>query len=173
MGSRSTGARFPGREYPPPNSPWDCTANPIDLIPTTSTPSTIQVTRTADTWTSSSYNTYMYVPISIPSTLLTSGTITNLGTYTVYMSGSAELGSQRHIHPKFYAHGPLIGTRALPPGFKQAAATGARRRKTGASPPPGRLRCWVGIRADRTWTSSSIPAELQPSRSPKTSPPSR
>jgi autotransporter-associated beta strand protein len=70
------------------NSPWDCTANPIDLIPTSSSPSTIQVARTADTWTSSSYSTYVNMPISFPSTQLTSGSISGLGTYTVFMSGS-------------------------------------------------------------------------------------
>ena len=69
-------------------SPWNCAVTPIDLIPTSSSPSTVQVTRTSDTWTSSSYNTYMKMPISFPSTQLTTGNIGSLGTYTVYMSGS-------------------------------------------------------------------------------------
>ncbi len=69
-------------------SPWDCAVSPIDLIPTSSSSSTIQVTRTSDAWTSSSYSTYVYMPISIPSTQLTGGSIGSLGTYTVYMSGS-------------------------------------------------------------------------------------
>ena len=70
------------------NSPWDCAVSPIDLVPTAPSPSTIRVTRTADAWTSSSYNTYVYMPISIPSTQLTGGSISGLGTYSVYMSGT-------------------------------------------------------------------------------------
>jgi autotransporter-associated beta strand protein len=75
-------------------SPLDCGAIPINLIPASSSPSTVQVTRTSDAWTSSSYNTYMKMPISIPSTQLTSGSITGLGTYAVFMSGTgtAEAG---------------------------------------------------------------------------------
>jgi autotransporter-associated beta strand protein len=69
-------------------SPWNCATNPINLIPTSSSPSTVQVTRTSDTWTSSSYNTYMNMPISFPLTQLTTGSIGGLGTYTVYMNGS-------------------------------------------------------------------------------------
>jgi autotransporter-associated beta strand protein len=69
-------------------SPWNCATSPIDLMPTSSSPSTVQVTRTADTWTSSSYNTYMKMPISFPSTQLTTGSVGSLGTYTVYMSGT-------------------------------------------------------------------------------------
>ncbi len=69
-------------------SPWDCATNPIGLIPTSPTPSTIQVTRTSDTWTSSSYSTYMYMPLSVPSTQLTTGSLGVLGSYSVYMSGA-------------------------------------------------------------------------------------
>ena len=83
------------------NSPWDCAANPINLIPTSSTPSTVQVTRTSDAWTSSSYNTYMYAPISIPSTQLASGTISGLGTYTVLMSGSGTVEANGTVTQSF------------------------------------------------------------------------
>ena len=69
-------------------SPLNCGLTPISLIPTSSSPSTLQVTRTSDAWTSSSYNTYVKMPLAIPSTQLTSGSITGLGTYTVSMSGS-------------------------------------------------------------------------------------
>jgi autotransporter-associated beta strand protein len=69
-------------------SPWDCAVNQIDMIPTAPTPSTVRVTRTSDAWMSSSYSVYMNMPISFPSTQLTSGSVTGLGTYTVYMSGS-------------------------------------------------------------------------------------
>ncbi len=72
-------------------SPWNCALNPINMIPATPSPATIQVTRTADTWTLSSYSTYMNAPLSLPSTQLTSGSITGLGTYSVYMSGSGTI----------------------------------------------------------------------------------
>jgi autotransporter-associated beta strand protein len=72
-------------------SPWNCAADPISLIPVSSSPSVIQVTKTSDAWTSSSYSTYMKMPIPLPSTLLTSGSLGILGTYSVYMSGSGTM----------------------------------------------------------------------------------